>query len=306
MNQIVEAFAALAVASGIVHAGDDNQDNNITMPRNELIKALHAFSDLIQQQQANTNENGNAYIVENSHFADSPEELLKIETCAARLRKTCHEFLVSMRELLADASDLAEEVCFLCEKKKECQRMVLQSRSLWAALRKKMFLERNRVEKVLDKLIDLYTDTMEPNLSELCLDLAMFLRASNQQSMSCQFQGFLFEIEAWQRNLSESKPLPRAKSPCLSASVSPLTRSHGNETVKREIKHLYDGSGSFRESFSIEKLPCMQSFQFSPKQKYPAVIHKILLVGREGAGKTHICNAIEETATRKHVRGRSL
>lgn len=302
MNQIMEAFAALAVVCGIVDAGDDNQDDS-TVPRIELIRALRVFSDLIQQRQTKTRKNGNAYMVEKNHFADSTEELLKIETCAALLRKACDEFLASMRELLADTSDLVEEMCSLCGKKKEYQNFVLQSRSLWVALRKKMFLEKTKVERVLDKLNDLYSSTMEPDLSELCLDLVLFLKESNQQSLSIQFQGFLSEIEKWQKCLSESKALPGAISPVLSASISPLNRSHDNETVKRGI---YVGPGSPSEPFSIDKIPCMQSFQFSPKPMCPSVMHKILLVGREGAGKSHICNAIEETATKEHVLGRSL
>ena len=315
MNDIMEAFAALAVSCGIIAYTSDHQgrtqqpDGRVDgtgRPRTVLLESLRDFTQLIIQnrgQANNTNEsrsNSNNDSNETRLFyVNSPTEdlLLKMETHATQLRKACHEFLTTQKELLADASDLVNEIGVLCGTQKEYQDLVLQSRSLWVAFRKVLFLERTKIDTVLDSLGNLHQPDKEHNLLEVCLDLETFLKISLQQQqhpVSREFQGFLSTIEAWQDSPSDSEVAPDANN--KNSSMIPTT-------IVPPMNRSFD-SESETKRFSIESIPCLESFQFSPRHEHTSVIHKVLLVGRESAGKTHICNAIEDFGRKEHVRGR--
>ena len=301
-KEIMETFAALAVACGILQASQGDDDP----PRTELIRALRDFAVLIRQTQAKTNTKNNAEsrfaVDESASRIDSctVEELVTIETAAAKLRKISTYFVVSQRERLTGVSEFSEELRSLCGKNTDYQSLILQSRSLIRAFRKKLFLEKVSVERVLEKLKDLYI-TEQQDLLELCLDLEKALEKP-PAVQSPQLQGVLSVFEAWQ----SSKPLKQStgSNNSIASKTSPLISHHSSATITREAKQQQDGFDS--EMFSIEDIQCLKSFQFSISvRERSSATHKVLLVGKEGAGKTHMCNEID-WSVRDHVRGRSL
>jgi len=285
-NEIMEIFTALVVTCGIVQTDNQSGDDDDNSTRTGLIRSLQKFSVELRQKQKRAADGSTM-----QGEKDIDDDLMRIETAATDIRQACHRFVASQQVKLSEACDFFQQLSHLCTASKSYQSLILQSRSVLTAFRRKTYFDNERVERMLLHLNGLYfcfhQDILKP-----CLDLEAALKeATSVQSL--QFRGILSVIQNWQCRLSLKGSTDRSPE---SSDFAIPSLEDGVTQLEIQDKDSLTPAGSC----CIEHLPCLQSFPFSTRRQSSS-IHSVLLVGIEGSGKTHICNEIE-VATSNHAR----
>jgi hypothetical protein len=262
LNDILELFAAQSVSCGVPGLTAPSQQPD--PPRENLILSLEKFTKLMK--------NNEDYDTQQYEY----DFLLELEDAAIDLRKKSIDFLKSSKEALSEIAEFCREIQELCQTKENYHHIVIQSRSLLSAFRKKTYYERRAVEDAVEQLQCMYnfqTAPFEERLVDSFTKLAKSLASKTVGSPS--FHSIISLLVAWRKRGVSGD------------SCRDITRDRASwSTPVKQQRQAADPA----DQHNLEQIQVASStlLHFSHHSHSP--IHKILLVGGSGSGKTHICN----------------
>lgn len=211
---------------------------------------------------------------------DQADDLLAIEYTITKLRAKTGVFLEEQKTDL-EAAESVNELTVSYSGNTKAQRSILRGRSLSSAFRKRAYRERKAVNYVLDKMENnLYTSQPETKreLMELCSELAMLFEKSTSVK-SAYFESIDGILKSCRvgKKMSPTKPAEQ---------MSKANFETQEDQTKREC---------IVEDAQPTQADALKLFPFLRNNKISG-LHKVLVVGKEGAGKTHLCNEIERSA----------
>lgn len=258
-NEIVGLLAAQSVSCGILHTSTPNCDTL----RDALVECLQNLAKLIRQYYNN----------EDNVKTSSNEFLMEIESAAANLREKTKEFLGAQREEITEINCFCDELRSLGQSRRDCQRLILHSRSLMSAFRKKCLLEKRALEHAVESLQYIYCNVNKP--SDSFLEAASTL-AQKPFVEKSQYGSVLSLIELWREQSSKKQ---EKKKP-------------GLQFEESKIPKIAPNASKTPPADQAQELPRpLERFSFLLRKQIHG-IHTVLLVGSEGAGKTHTCDQL--------------